>query len=57
MSNRTIQCHSCGVSLHVGDLHSEDGCPVCGGEIHTQEHVERRAEFKELLSSKPEDKF
>ena len=49
--NRTTQCNSCGVHLHVGDQYNEDGCPCCGGEIRNEQDVERLVDIKDYLDS------
>jgi predicted RNA-binding Zn-ribbon protein involved in translation (DUF1610 family) len=49
--NRTIQCNSCGVHLHVGDQYNEDGCPCCGGEIRDEQEVERLEDIRDYIDS------
>lgn len=44
----TIQCHSCGVALHIGDAHNEDGCPCCGGEINSPKVKQVQLELKQI---------
>lgn len=44
----TIQCHSCGTALHAGDEYNQDGCPICGGAIHSPEKEKELVELEEL---------
>lgn len=48
MSKTTISCASCGATLHPSDEYSEDGCPLCGGEIHSEEVKEIQVELESL---------
>ena len=58
MSISTISCASCGSAIHPSDEYSEDGCPICGGEIHSEEVKKvqleleasaREQDFKEIF--------
>ena len=54
MSN-TITCHSCKTAIHASDEYSEDGCPICGGEIHSPEVERVQLELEQ--SAKDQEKF
>lgn len=55
MSISTISCASCGANIHPSDEYSEEGCPICGGEIHTEEVKSIQLEL-ELLAGKQDTK-
>lgn len=48
MSISTISCASCGAAIHPSDEYSEEGCPICGGEIHTEETKSLQMELEFL---------
>ena len=48
MSITAISCASCGAAIHLSDEYSEDGCPMCGGEIHSKETKKIQLELEEL---------
>ena len=53
MSN-TVQCHSCGVALHIGD---EASCPCCGGEIASPKVQQVRLELEALAKEDSKEVF
>lgn len=54
--SRTIICATCNVALHPSDEYSEEGCPMCGGEIHSPEVRKVQIELEEL-ATKDEELF
>ena len=48
MSINTISCASCCGAIHPSDEYSQDGCPLCGGEIHSEEVKQVQLELEGL---------
>lgn len=56
--SKSISCASCGAAIHPSDEYSEDGCPICGGDIHSEEVQKVQLELEELAKEQdPKELF